>query len=329
MTDVTSLTMPSLPTWEEFMVPALNALADGQVRPVREVRESASASLGLTEEQRAVRIPSGQLMYTNRAGWALSYLHRAGGVERPSRGQYRLTPTGHTLLATHPHGLTEADLRELPGYVPRHWKAADAPPVPGPAGPGGDIVGGGSRPPSGSEVPVMAERLAPTEQIDLGVARLHESVAADLLERLHDQDPAFFEQAVLDLLLAMGYGGSRGTATRTSLTHDGGIDGVIDQDALGLSRIYVQAKCDALDGVVQRPAIQAFAGALQGAQADQGVFLTTATFSAGAREYAERLPTRIVLVDGARLAALMIRYEVGVQVRRMVKVVEIDEDFFE
>ena len=133
----------------------------------------------------------------------------------------------------------------------------------------------------------------------------------------------------MDLLIAMGYGGSLGKATRTQLSNDGGIDGVIDQDALGLSRIYVQAKRYAVDQTIGRPAIQGFVGALQGVQANQGVFLTTASFSRGAEEYAENVSSRVVLIDGERLTRLMIRYGVGVQTKQTVEVVEIDEDFFE
>ena len=150
-----------------------------------------------------------------------------------------------------------------------------------------------------------------------------------ILDELHAREPAFFEQAVLDLLMAMGYGGAEGTATRTQLSNDGGIDGVIDQDALGLSRVYVQAKRYALDASIGRPEIQAFVGALHGNAANQGVYITTAGFSSGAKDYAKGIATRVVLVDGQRLAALMIRYGVGVQVKRTVEIVEVDEDFFE
>jgi len=139
----------------------------------------------------------------------------------------------------------------------------------------------------------------------------------------------FFEQAVLDLIMAMGYGGADGAATRTQLSNDGGIDGIVDQDALGLSRVYVQAKRYAIDNAVGRPDIQAFVGALHGAQANQGVFITTGRFSSGARDYAASVATRVVLIDGAHLTSLMIRYGVGVQVRRTVQIVEVDEDFFE
>nr|WP_277345807.1 restriction endonuclease [Nocardioides sp. JQ2195] len=146
---------------------------------------------------------------------------------------------------------------------------------------------------------------------------------------MHEQEPAFFEQAVLDLLIAMGYGGAEGRAARTQLSDDGGIDGVVDQDALGLSRIYVQANRYAPDSSVRRPEIQAFVGALQENQANQGVFITSGRFSSGARDYSTNLSTRVVLIDDTRLAALMIRYGVGVQVKRTVQIVEVDEDFFE
>lgn len=171
--------------------------------------------------------------------------------------------------------------------------------------------------------------LDPVEQVETGVARNNALVAEELLSRLHENEPAFFEQAVLDQLIAMGYGGTQGKATRTQLVNDAGIDGVVDQDALGISRIYAQAKRYGLDKTIGRPDIQGFVGALQGAQANQGVLLTTAKFSPGAVAYAEAAPSRVVLIDGTRLAQLMIRYGVGVQVKRSVSIVEVDEDYFE
>ncbi|WP_315133658.1 restriction endonuclease [uncultured Actinomyces sp.] len=298
-----------VPTWEGFLVPALRVLSDGGVWPVRELRQRARQDMGLTEDQCAVRIPSGEPMWTNRLGWALSYLSHAGAVERPARGRYVMTQTGQALLRHHPEALTTSDLEALPGYS---W------PDPG------------RKSSSTQQRATLGDTLVdPTEQVYDGVRRLNDSVAQDLLERLHTQGPVFFEQAVLDLLVAMGYGGTQGAATRTRLSGDDGIDGIIDQDALGLSRIYVQAKCYDPRGTVSRPDVQGFAGALQGAQASQGVFITTASFSARAREYAERVASRIVLIDGARLASLMIRYGVGVQVRDTIRIVEVDEGFFE
>jgi restriction system protein len=163
--------------------------------------------------------------------------------------------------------------------------------------------------------------------VQAGIARIHEEVADELLDRLRGKVPGFFEDAVVKLLLAMGYGGTGGRGAVTQISNDGGIDGVIDQDVLGLSRVYVQAKRYADGNPVGRPDVQAFVGALAG-KADSGVFITTSSFSSGAREYAANVPTRVILIDGTRLTELMIRYGVGVQTRETYAVVEVDEDFF-
>lgn len=163
--------------------------------------------------------------------------------------------------------------------------------------------------------------------MEQGVARIHEEVASELLSRLVGQDPAFFEGAVVKLLLAMGYGGAGGRGVTTDLTNDGGIDGIIDQDVLGLSKVYVQAKRYSPGNSVGRPEVQGFVGALSG-KADGGVFITTSHFSAGAIEWVRNVPARIILIDGHRLTGLMIEYGVGVQVQRTYRIVEVDEDFF-
>lgn len=296
------------------MAPCLRALEDGQVRRTREIVEEAANLLGVTDEVKAILIPSGQEQWVNRGNWALSYLARATAAERTARGRYRITEAGRQLLAAHPDGITEKDLRALSGDpdAPHTFKVFSAPGQP-----------------SSPVVAEEASKLDPEEQIESGVARIHADVADQLLTRILEQEPVFFEQAVLDLLIGMGYGGAEGAATRTQLSNDGGIDGIVDQDALGLSRIYVQAKRYAPENVIGRPAIQAFVGALAGNQANQGVFITTSKFSNEAKAFADQVPTRIVLIDGNRLTRLMIRYGVGVQVKRTVHVVEVDEDFFE
>lgn len=302
--------MSAMSTWHKFLEPCLLVLEDGQVRRGREVCDLAADRLGITSEQRREVLSSGHLRYVNRATWALSHLFRAGAVERPSRGQYVITDRGRQLLMTHAGSLTPKAALSLT----RTSEEEGAQPV-GVA--------------AGDAEALEAEELSPSEQIEDGVVRLHRAVADELRARLHAQEPVFFEQAVLDLLMAMGYGGAEGAATRTQLTNDAGIDGIIDQDALGLSRIYVQAKRYDPTASVSRPDIQAFVGALHGASASQGVFITTARFTEAARQYANTVATRVVLIDGERLAGLMIRYGVGVQVRRTVQVVEVDEDFFE
>ncbi|WP_296607068.1 restriction endonuclease [Nocardioides sp.] len=303
----------SMPTWDQFMVPVLRVLSDGVERSLRTTRAEVASLVGLDEDQMAEMLPSGQSVADNRIGWAASYLHRVGALDRPRRGHYFITAMGSRLLSDHPSGISEAVLRTMAKPGDEWWVAKRA------TGAGGSVVSS----PSADQ-----GAIDPTEQVEQGIARIHEDVAAQLLERLLDNDPTFFEQAVVTLLVAMGYGGADGRATVTKQSGDEGIDGIIDQDALGLNRVYVQAKRYAVDRTIGRPDLQAFVGALSG-KADGGVFITTARFSREAVAYADGVPTRLILIDGVRLTSLMIRYGVGVQVKDTYRVVEIDEDFFE
>ena len=298
--------MNPMPTWDQFMIPVLQVLSDGQIRSRRELYDLVARETHLTEGQRAEVLDSGERRYENRTSWAITYLVKANALMRTSRAHHMITESGRLLLETHPNGLTEADLRLIEGYDDGRKK---------------HVVE--------VEVGPASGELDPYELVERGIARINREVASNLLSRLHSQDPSFFEQAVVDLVVAMGYGGADSRATRTQLSNDGGIDGIIDQDVLGLSRVYIQAKRYSLDSSVQRPDVQSFVGALQGQQANQGVFITTGRFSAGAIEYARSVPTRVVLIDGPRLAELMIRYRVGVQVKRTLQIVDVDEDFFE
>ena len=297
----------SIPAWHQFMSTALRVLLDGEVRTRRDIIELVAEHVGLSSDDRVPLMASGQPVYEARIGWALEELARSGSLERPSRARYRITPLGRELLSAYPQDISEKLAREW------YRKAAGGDLEPEPGGSAGSTVG---------------SELNPVEQVEKGVARLHSTVASDLLARLHGQHPTFFEKVVVDLLIAMGYGGAGGRETVTQASNDGGIDGVIDQDALGLNRVYVQAKRYALDSSVGRPEVQAFVGALSG-RADGGVFITTARFSSGAQDYARTAHSRIILIDGARLASLMIRYGVGVQVKQTLHIVEVDEDFFE
>jgi restriction system protein len=302
--------MNAMPTWEEFNVPVLTVLSDGATRTLRELRRDVADAVGLTAEQRAETLASGQLRADNRIGWAASYLNRVDALHRPSRGRYEVTDFGRELLRQHPDRITENDLKAVAKEGDEWWISRSS-------------VDGDER----QQVDDTTSVLDPTEQVEQGVARIHEEVASELLSRLIEQDPAFFEDAVVKLLLAMGYGGVGGRGVTTDLTHDGGIDGVIDQDVLGLSKVYVQAKRYSPNNAVQRPEVQGFVGALSG-KADGGVFITTSRFSPGAVEWVRTVPARIILIDGQRLTQLMIEYGVGVQVERTYRVVEIDEDFF-
>jgi len=239
--------MSELPTWEGFLAPVLGVLRDGSTRSAREVRTAVADLVGLSEDQRAELLNSGKPRFENRIGWALSFLTRAEALERPKRGRYVITGTGQRLLRENPDGLTEENLKAIPAYMAYQPKprATSAPNGSVPAAESGD-----------------ESALDPREQMEQGVARVHTEVAGQLLKRLRDGDPEFLEQAVLDVLVAMGYGGVEERARRLGGSGDGGVDGVIDQDPLGLARIYVQAKRYADGQVIGRPAIQGFVGAL-------------------------------------------------------------------
>ncbi|MDR0959113.1 MAG: restriction endonuclease [Propionibacteriaceae bacterium] len=303
-----------MPTWEEFIIPTLRVMSDGVVRNRRDLCPLVAEAVGIDDDQMRITLSSGQRLYENRIGWGLSLMANVGGLERPSRGHYQITEAGKQLIELFPEGVRDQDIKALgedPNspirlYVPTtRTKQNNA----------------------DSAAVVEESAMTPIEQVQSGIERIHAEVAAELLTRLQGKDPGFFEQAVVDLLLAMGYGGTAGAGSVTQLSNDGGIDGVIDQDILGLNRVYIQAKRYQDDNTVGRPDLQAFVGALSG-KADRGVFITTSRFSDNARAYAENVPTRIILIDGKRLTNLMIRYSVGVQVKETYKVVEIDEDFF-
>ncbi|WP_225728345.1 MULTISPECIES: restriction endonuclease [unclassified Nocardia] len=298
-----------MPVWYGFLTPVLEVLNDGKVWKKRDLHEAVFAHLELTTEQRAEVLPSGQHRADNRVGWALSALNRAELVSKPARATFTITDAGRAILAAYPGGLDEKILRSVPAYQDYVPAKASASALVNSADP--------------------ATLSDPLEQIEAGVARLHSDVAADLLKRLREQHPDFLEQSVLDVLIAMGYGGTEQRATRIGGSGDGGFDGVIDQDPLGLDRIYVQAKRYGQDNIVQRPAVQVFVGALHGVGASRAVFITTSTFSQGARDYANNINTRVILIDGPRLASLMIKYGIGVQQRALFTVVEVDEDYFE
>lgn len=303
----------AIPKWEHFLIPCLRVLENGETLQRRVIVERAATMLGISARDRRETLQSGQRTYANRANWAISHLSKAGAIRSPMRANWEIQDTGLELLRSYPTGMTKDELLSAGSSEYRQFVTHQSVP----------------EPVASSVVLSRQDAQTPLELVEVGRQRNEELVSEELLKRLHENDPVFFEQAVLDLLMAMGYGGSLGQATRTQLVNDGGVDGVIDQDALGLSRIYVQAKRYEMTKSIGRPDVQAFVGALHGVQANQGVFMTTATFSSGAAAYADSVQSRVVLIDGPMLAQLMIRYGVGVQVKRTVHIVEIDEDFFE
>lgn len=294
--------------WHTFMRPVLEALSDGVTHVKRDMENAAMDIAGLTQEERLEQLESGQLRSLNRIGWATSALRRAKALSSPSRGTFAITDTGRQLLAQHPGAITTLDLEKVPAYTEY---------LP-------------TRKSSSSESGPAAEALGdqtPQDLIESGIEAIEDDVKSKLLERLRGSDPLFFEQVVRSVLVKMGYG-TEGEMKRLRGSGDGGLDGKIDRDELGLSQIYVQAKRYAEDNVVSRPAIQGFVGALATRGANVGVFFTTSKFSSEAIDAAERVPQDIALVDGLKLTELMIKHRVGVQVARRVEIVKIDEDFF-
>lgn len=301
-----------IPIWPAFTHHVLAVLVGGETLKLRELVTRTLDHAEIGEPARAEKLESGGSRADNRVGWAVTNLSKASWIERPARGQYRITDTGRAWLAQHPEGLRE--FGEAHRVFAEFWPQKEA----SAASPAIAVV-----------LDEAETEVDPIEQIEHGVARVRSEVAADLIARLREQSPAFFEQAVVDVLLAMGYGGSEQRGRQIGGSGDGGVDGVIDQDALGLDQIYVQAKRYAEGNSVGREAIQAFIGALHGFGAGRGVFITSSSFTSGAQDYAKAIPTRIILIDGERLADLMIKYRVGIQVKQTYDVVEVDEDFFE
>lgn len=295
--------------WPEYVIPTLQVLSDGQSRQRREVFDAVADRAGVSDDARAETLKSGGTRYEQRMGWVLSHLGKAKWVDRPERGHYVINDAGRAALAKYPQGFDYALAREV--FAP-FWpeKAKTAAPASTPVQPSDEISD-------------------PIEVIEDAVSRIEASVGEDLLDRLRNSHPDFFEQAVVDLLLKMGYGGAAQRGRRIGGSNDEGIDGLIDQDALGLEQVYIQAKRYKEGNNVGREPIQAFVGALHGFGASRGVFLTTSAFTSGAIDYAKKVQSRIILIDGAKLVDLMIAYRVGVQEKQRFSAVEVDEDYFE
>lgn len=302
-----------IPTFQEVMLPILKLTADGQTQTVKECVEYLEEAFNLTEEEKQERVPSGQqrTIY-NRVTWAITHIKKAGLLEsREKRGSYGITEEGRKLLSQNPVEINIKLLRDYASYrdfVHREEQAVDEP-LP-------KALGDTDK--------------TPEEIMGMLATQLDLQLADELLEAICRNSPSFFETLVVDLLLKMGYGGLEGSGEVTKKTSDGGIDGVIKQDELGLDLIYIQAKRWDKDSTVSRPDIQKFAGALLGEGATKGVFITTASFAKPAAEYAKSLPNaKIILIDGLALAKLMIKYDLGVGANNIIRIKKIDSDYFE
>lgn len=297
--------------FQHYFVPTLQVLArDGRLHRT-ELLARVAKEAGLTAEEIALTNSRGTSIYGSRIHWAGAFLVQAGAIVRPERGYMEITDRGRKLLQENPNGFKRDVLmqfREYQEFIERRGtrsRGNDESPD--------DVLSAGS----------------PQEQIEQAIDDLESTVSAELVSRVHQMPPIFLERTVLKLLRAMGYGDDDDSLQHVGGPGDEGVDGVINQDLLGLQRIYVQAKRYAADKSVGRPSVQSFVGALAGQGANSGIFITTSTFSQDAKDYVQRhMAARIVLIDGVQLGQLMVRHGIGVQSRRSYQVMEIDEDFF-
>lgn len=300
-----------IPDFQSAMLPTLDLLKDGGERHRTDFVEHLAMFFGVTDAERLQMLPSGvATVLASRSGWALTYLKAANLVESPKRAVFRITEVGRALLVEKPARIDLKLLERYPGYMEfkarsRSRAATDA---------------------TTETVDLVSE--TPEDALARAYTRLRDDLESELLQQIKSYSPEFFERLVIDLLLAMGYGGSRADAGRAiGKSGDGGIDGVINEDRLGLDVIYVQAK--KWEGSVGRPELQKFAGALHGERANKGVFITTSMFTKDAIEYVRSISTRIILIDGDTLVSHMFDYGVGVTRVGSYDVKRIDSDYFD
>jgi restriction system protein len=298
------------------MLPLLKIAAEGETR-IPDVLDRVADQFGMTAEERESLLPSKrQKVLHNRLHWAKFYMGKAGLVESPSRGRFIATAEGRALLARNPPHIDVELLDQYPTFR-EFYGSSTAPTAPA------------KENATDTSPAAAAPAITPEEQVETAFAAMQSTLQADLLQRILQNSPAFFEAVIVSLLVAMGYGGSRATAAQQlGRSGDGGVDGVINEDHLGLDRVYVQAKRYAPSNSIGRPDVQAFVGSLVGLGASKGVFVTTSSFSSQAIDFVRHLSQRIILIDGKRLTDLMIEHNVGVRIARTVEYKRIDEDFF-
>jgi len=301
----------AIPDYQTLMLPVLKIAADGLEHSLQEAVEALSELFGLTELERKELLSSGQqTVIANRVGWARTYLKKAGLLESTRRGFVRITERGRDVLRAASPAIDNTFLAQFPEYVEFRGSRASKS--------GGPV-----------EADAAGSEKTPQEEIEDAYQRIRSSLAAELLATVMSCPPDRFERFVVDLLVKMGYGGTRRDAGQAiGRSGDGGIDGIIKEDRLGLDAIYIQAKRWGGDNGVGRPEIQKFAGALQGHRARKGVFITTSYFTRDAEDYVSRIDSKIVLIDGEMLAQLMIDYGLGVTSVAAYEVKRIDSDYF-
>lgn len=296
-----------IPDYQDCMLPLLKAVEDGHEYRIRDLVQQLAGTLGVSDEERQQRLPSGQqTIIANRIGWANSYLKKAGLLDGSKRGYVRITEEGQKALKGCPGRIDNQFLEQYPSFL--EFKER-------------------SRSEGNSPELVADVAKTPDEILEASYQKLRATLADELLEQLKTCSPTFFERLVVDLLVAMGYGGSLADAGQAiGRTGDGGIDGIIKEDRLGLDVVCIQAK--RWENTVGRPVVQAFAGSMEGVRARKGVLITTSGFSKEAEEYIGRIERKIVLIDGKQLAELMIDHDIGVTTARTYAVKKMDIDYF-
>jgi restriction system protein len=299
----------AIPDFQSVMRPVLATVQNGAPLPLNEVRERVADQFQLSEDERKELLPSGnQTVINNRVGWARTYLNKAGLLCIPAKGMVQITPGGLNALADGPERITVRWLKQFPEFANFHTAKPQVTDLP-------------------AALDIEISETTPDEQLAQAHQALVQSLADELLALVRAATPSFFEQLVVDLMIAMGYGGSRKEAGKaTQATNDGGIDGIIKEDKLGLDVIYLQAK--RWTNTVHRPEIDKFIGALTRQRARKGVFITTSDFSDGARTAALGLDIKVVLIDGVELAGLMVENNLGVSVKQVYEVKQLDSDYF-
>jgi len=297
-----------VPDYQSLMLPLLELTADNKVYRFRELVEILAAQFELTPENRKELLPSGtQPLFDNRVGWANTYLKKAGLLYSEKRGYVQITELGHEMLATKPTKIDNAFLRQFESFKKFTGYQSNG---------------------KSLTAQTIEEVQTPEEQLEGAWTKLNRTLATDLIDKVKQMDPYKFEELVVDLLLAMGYGGSRQEAGKTvGKSGDGGIDGIISEDRLGLDKIYLQAK--RWENTVPIKEVRDFAGALLAQKARKGVFITTSEFSKSAFDFVDNIDRTIVLIDGQRLSELMIEHSVGVSTKRKFVLKEMDGDYFE
>jgi restriction system protein len=297
-----------IPDYQTLMLPILQLTADGKKHAVTAIRKHLTETFQLTAEELSMKLKGGTSLFSNRVGWAVSHLNKAELLQAVTRAVYSITDRGIGVLKGHPAAITTKMLKQFPEFTFQNK---------------GNASQDGSVP-----IPVSDDKATPEELLEQSFQMLREALAAELLDAIKTGTPAGFEQIVVDLLVGMGYGGSVEDAGKVvGKSGDGGIDGIIKQDKLGLDVLYVQAK--RWKDVVGSPEIMKFSGSLTKRHASKGVFITTSYFSKDALEYVEAMPQKIVLIDGAKLALLMIDHNVGVSLAKSYDVKRLDQDYFE